>query len=90
MPKPDFQKFRKMFQSVWIMTGKDELKPVRIRTGISDNRFVELLDGDLKEGDEVIIGMDINNGSSMQAQQNNPFAPRMPGMGAGGQRGRDR
>jgi len=86
--KPDFQKLRKMLQTVWVITGKDELKPVRIRTGISDNRYVELIGGDLKEGDDVVIGMDINNGSSMQAQQNNPFAPRMPG--GGGQRRIDR
>lgn len=87
VPKPDFQKLRKMIQSVWVMTNKDELKPVRVRIGISDNRYVELLGGDIKEGDEVIIGMEINNGSSMQAQQNNPFAPRTP---SGGQRRFDR
>jgi HlyD family secretion protein len=87
MKKPDFQKLRKMIQVVWVLQGQDKLKPIRVRTGISDNRYVELVSGEIKDSDEVVVGMEINNGSS-QAQQTNPFAPRTPSVG--GQRGRDR
>jgi HlyD family secretion protein len=86
MKKPDIQKFRKMVQFIWILQGNNELKPIRVRTGISDNRYVELVSGEIKDSADVVIGMDINNGSS-QAQQTNPFAPRM--SGGSGQRGRD-
>ena len=41
---------------VWIME-YGELKPVRIRTGISDGRYTEVLGGSLEEGAEVITGM---------------------------------
>jgi HlyD family secretion protein len=40
---------------VWVSDGKFlRAKPVRI--GISDNRFTELLSGDLKEGETLVIG----------------------------------
>jgi HlyD family secretion protein len=87
MKKPDFQKLRKMVQVVWVLEAKDKLKPIRVRTGISDNRYVELVSGEIKDSVEVVVGMEINNGLSPQAQQTNPFAPRTPS--AGGQRGRD-
>ncbi|MDD5181452.1 MAG: efflux RND transporter periplasmic adaptor subunit, partial [Gallionellaceae bacterium] len=32
-----------------------QVKPVRIAAGITDNRFTEVLGGDLKEGGAVII-----------------------------------
>ncbi len=35
---------------------EDQLQPMRIKAGISDNRFSEVLSGDLKVGDEVVVG----------------------------------
>jgi HlyD family secretion protein len=34
----------------------DQLQPIKIKAGISDNRFSEVLSGDLKVGDEVVTG----------------------------------
>jgi HlyD family secretion protein len=34
----------------------EALHPVRIGVGISDNRFTEVLSGDLKVGDRVVVG----------------------------------
>jgi HlyD family secretion protein len=34
----------------------EKLKPVSLTLGISDGTFTEILRGDLKEGQEVVIG----------------------------------
>ncbi|HJQ38378.1 MAG TPA: efflux RND transporter periplasmic adaptor subunit, partial [Thermoanaerobaculia bacterium] len=36
---------------------KQSLKPVEIRTGISDGRFTEVVSGTLKPGDDVVVGL---------------------------------
>jgi HlyD family secretion protein len=41
---------------VWIVGRDEELTPVDIMTGISDGNFSEIVRGDLKTGQEVIIG----------------------------------
>jgi HlyD family secretion protein len=43
-------------QTVYIRAGGDRLKAVPIRTGISDGRFTQVLEGELKPGDAVVIG----------------------------------
>ena len=43
------------------MLAGDELKPVAVQLGITDNRNTEVVGGDLKEGDRVVTG---ENGSS--------------------------
>jgi HlyD family secretion protein len=55
--------------------GKDaKLKPVEIKTGITDNINTEVLSG-LQEGDEVVTGLAIP-GLSSGSDSKNPFAPR--------------
>ena len=45
-------------QTVWVMEpGTKKLNAVQIRTGITDGRFTEVVSGDLKEGDDVVIGL---------------------------------
>ncbi|HSP34024.1 MAG TPA: efflux RND transporter periplasmic adaptor subunit, partial [Thermoanaerobaculia bacterium] len=49
---------RKPPQTVWIMDpATKKLNPVEIRTGITDGRYTEVLSGNLKEGDLVVIGL---------------------------------
>lgn len=43
-------------QKVWLPDG-DEAKPVKVTIGITDGSWSELLDGDIAEGQEVIIGL---------------------------------
>ena len=41
-----------------VLEGKEKkLKPVEIRTGISDGRFTQVISGALKPGDEVVVGI---------------------------------
>lgn len=42
---------------VWMLDEKGNLKVVFIRTGVTDNQYTEVVSGNLKEGDEVIVGL---------------------------------
>lgn len=48
------------------------LRPVQIRTGITDGIFTEVTEG-LKEGDAVVSGVVNNDSSAPAGQQSNPF-----------------
>jgi len=64
----------------------EKLKPITIKTGLSDGNFTEVLDG-LKEGDVVVSGVvtpTVNPLLANQQQQRSPFG----GGGFGGGRGR--
>jgi HlyD family secretion protein len=66
---------------VWILDQFGKPQPVPVQIGISDGSSVEITGGDIKEGDQVIIGF----GNSVMAptnQQVNPFVPQF------GRRGR--
>ena len=59
---------------------------MRIRTGVSDGNFVAMLGGDLKEGQELVTGIEgVRAGGNQNKNNNN--APGFPGGGGGG-RGR--
>jgi HlyD family secretion protein len=59
--------------------GKPELKPVRIRTGITDGVNTEVLEG-LKEGDQVVSGLLSTQSSNSGPGGNRPSNP----FGGGG------
>lgn len=63
---------------IWILEAGKNLKSAAIQTGLNDNRFVEVVSGELSEGDEVIVGI-VASTSSTSPGQTNPFQPRMPG-----------
>ena len=44
-------------QNVYLLVGAEELKPVSIRTGISDGTYTEVLEGEIKEGDRITTGL---------------------------------
>jgi HlyD family secretion protein len=57
--------------------GNGKLKPVRVRLGITDGIFTEVLDG-LTENDEVVTGNLTQAGVPASGTQN-PFGGRGPG-----------
>lgn len=57
--------------TVWVADGAGAPKAVSVRLGISDGSFTELLGGELKEGDAVIIG-----GGSASKAETKSNAPR--------------
>jgi HlyD family secretion protein len=50
-------KARRAGQTIYELGGNGEPKPVEIRTGITDGRFTEVVSGDVKVGDTVIVGL---------------------------------
>jgi HlyD family secretion protein len=43
-------------QTVYLALGGDRVKAISIRTGITDGRYTQVLEGPLQPGDQVVIG----------------------------------
>ncbi len=48
---------RKAGQTVYELGANGEPKPMEVRTGITDGRYTEVVSGDVKVGDTVIVGL---------------------------------
>jgi len=59
---------------LWVLTGQG-LESIPVTLGINDGSFTELAGGEVKEGQEVVIGM-AEPGAA--AGKVNPFMPKMP------------
>jgi HlyD family secretion protein len=55
-------------QTVYVLQKDKKLKPVSVRTGITDGSSTEVVSGDLHEGAEVIVGIP-SDGAKGKAQQ---------------------
>ena len=67
---------------VWVKEG-DEVKPLRVRTGMSDGSFAELIGDQLNEGMEVVTAAKYDEEKEpSQDQARSPFVPQM-GSGRG-------
>lgn len=67
---------------VWVKKG-DEVKPLRVRTGMSDGSFAELIGDQLNEGMEVVTAAKYDEEKEpKQDQARSPFVPQM-GSGRG-------
>jgi HlyD family secretion protein len=60
-------------QVLYLQAGKDGLKAIHVRTGISDGRFTQVIGGELKPGDPVIIGQ----ATTRSKETNLPIGGRM-------------
>jgi HlyD family secretion protein len=66
-------------QVVWKLLDDKSLQPVRIKTGITDHTFTELVqevNGGLKPGDDVITGVAQGRSSNGAPRMGGPGAPR--------------
>ena len=72
-------------QTIWLLDAENKLKPVQIRTGITDGHYTEVVGGDLKEGDNVVVGLATSKveGPPPPGAQG-PMGGRGPGGGRGG------
>ena len=63
--------------------GEPDLQPRRVRVGVSDRIYYEVLDG-LKEGDEVCVGMGVAGAAQKTGSAaRSPFMPGPPGRNGG-------
>jgi multidrug efflux pump subunit AcrA (membrane-fusion protein) len=68
---------------IYKLTGTDEkpvLEPVRVRTGISDSSYTEIVSG-VEEGDRIVTAVTL---SGMEASAPSARQGGIPGMGGGG------
>nr|MDQ3283230.1 efflux RND transporter periplasmic adaptor subunit [Acidobacteriota bacterium] len=68
-------------QTVYTLGPEKKLTPVEIRTGITDGRFTQVISGNLKPGDTVVVGI-------ATAKVEGPPPPGAGGGGGGMGRGR--
>jgi hypothetical protein len=75
---------------VWLYVDK-QLKSVRVRTALADGTFSEIVEGDLKEGQEVVVnmvtGLEPRSGAGQQGTGNPLMGPQRGGPPGGGNRG---
>jgi hypothetical protein len=74
---------------VWVYVD-NQLKPVRVRTGVSDGQNSELIDGDLQEGADVVTNV-VVTGTDARPAATGAFPglgqPQRGGFPGGGNRG---
>ncbi len=65
---------------IWVLGPEGSPEPRVVKIGISDGSASEVVEGDLKPGEAVIIGRNTSP-EAMAARGNSPFAPPMGPMG---------
>jgi HlyD family secretion protein len=75
---------RRQGQTVWVLVENGKVEPRLVRTGLTNGRVTELMGGELKEGEAIIIGQNDTSGRNRN-QTSTPFGQRSP---MGGPRGR--
>ena len=76
-------------QTVYLLAGAEKeakLTPVQIRTGISDGRFTQVMSGELKPGDQVVVGIATSKVEG-PPPMGGPGGPGGGPRGGGGRRG---
>jgi HlyD family secretion protein len=71
---------RKQPSRVWVQDKDGKLRMVFLRLGVTDNSYTEVLRGELKEGDEVLLG-EASTAKTAASTQMGGGPPRMMFMG---------
>ncbi|MGH7427358.1 MAG: efflux RND transporter periplasmic adaptor subunit [Candidatus Methylomirabilaceae bacterium] len=76
-PPPRGEQTAGASQTIWIMGNDRTPSPIPVKLGITDGSFSELVQGDLAEGQEVVVGVISKEGSTAGARPQAP-AQRRP------------
>lgn len=73
-------------QIVWVLGPDNKPQPRKVRLGITDGTATEVIEGDLKEGETIIVGQNVSAEDRPQNNQQRPpgFGGGVPGGGRGG------
>lgn len=71
--KPEPVRTAKAGAAVWAPDGTEGLRRIEVRTGVRNDDFVEILDGDLREGDVVVVAR------KRSSRASTPAPPRFTG-----------
>jgi len=77
---------RRRPQTVYILGADNKLKAVEIRTGITDGHYTQVVSGDLKEGDNIVVGLATSKveTNAPPGAGGGPMGGARPGGGRGG------
>lgn len=64
---------RPRVQVVWTLGANNQVRPVRVKLGITDGTSSELIEGQLKEGDAIITGQTGGSEANATQRPNSPF-----------------
>ncbi len=53
-PNPNGKKFKE--QGIWVLAGH-KLQRITVKTGLSDDTYTEIVSGNIKEGDNIVVGI---------------------------------
>ncbi|HEY2931858.1 MAG TPA: efflux RND transporter periplasmic adaptor subunit [Acidobacteriota bacterium] len=70
-------------QTIWVLAPGDKLQARLIRTGITNGRNTEILSGELRQGEAVVIGQN-EVGAARQQPTASPLGQRPSGFGGSG------
>jgi len=70
---------------VWVLGADKKPQPRRVKLGITDGTSTEVIEGDLKEGEMIIVGQNVSAEDRPQNNQQRP--PGFGGAPGGGGRG---
>ncbi|MBV9493525.1 MAG: efflux RND transporter periplasmic adaptor subunit [Acidobacteria bacterium] len=74
-------------QTVYLLQEDKKLHPVQVRTGITDGRFTEVVDGGVKIGDQIAVGIatsKVEGPAAFGGQSGGPGGRPGGGIGGGG------
>jgi HlyD family secretion protein len=69
---------------LWTVDSTGKVKPVRVRTGVTDGQKTEVQGTALAEGTQVIVSVAATTGAASTAPAANPFQPQRPQGGGRG------
>ena len=73
---------------MWVLGPDKKPQARRVRVGITDGTATEFQDGELKEGDVIIVGQNVTSENRANAGQRPPgFGGPQGGFGGGGRPG---
>jgi HlyD family secretion protein len=78
----DAQRPHRRQQTVYVVGANNAVRPVTVKTGISDGRFTAITDGELKEGEKIAVGF-LTAKADVQGASPMGGAGRGPGGGGG-------
>ena len=70
--------------TIWVVGAKGAVKPIRVRTGLSDGSKTEVQSTTLTEGTQVIIGTETPGAPTTSAPAASPFQTQGGGRRPGG------
>lgn len=78
MIDPNYAESEIKGRKIWIMSGENKVRPIKVKTGLNDGAYSEISSPDLEEGQLVVTGTESKAQNSARSSGSNPFMPTPP------------